>query len=273
MLKIGDFSKLSRISIRMLRHYDEIGLLTPQNTDVFTGYRYYAEDQLPIAGKIASLKDMGFALADITEVLKKYNDPRAMNAFLSERREKVRAEAEETKRRLLLLDTAIERLRKDDTAMNYSVTLKTIPERYVASVRMTIPSYEHEHILWETMQKETAPFKMQFDDNCFSVAIFHDEGYKESDVDVEIQVMVKGKYQDTEHVIFKTAPAVEIASATYKGGYEQLTPVNHSVANWVNDNGYEFNGPMFCIYHVSPAQTSDPNELVTEVCYPVKKRQ
>ena len=55
MLKIGEFSKLSRISIRMLRHYDETGLLRPTEIDRFTGYRYYCEDQLPVAGRIAAL--------------------------------------------------------------------------------------------------------------------------------------------------------------------------------------------------------------------------
>ena len=59
MLKIGEFSKLSRVSVRMLRHYDEIGLLKPAEIDHFTDYRYYREDQLPIAGRIAALKDMG----------------------------------------------------------------------------------------------------------------------------------------------------------------------------------------------------------------------
>ena len=59
MLKIGEFSKLSRISVRMLRHYDEIGLLKPAKIDRSTDYRYYREDQLPIAGRIAALKDMG----------------------------------------------------------------------------------------------------------------------------------------------------------------------------------------------------------------------
>ena len=62
MLKIGEFSKLSRISVRMLRHYDEIGLLKPAEIDRFTDYRYYREDQLPMAGRIAALKDMGFSL-------------------------------------------------------------------------------------------------------------------------------------------------------------------------------------------------------------------
>ena len=63
MLKIGDFSKLSRVSIRMLRHYDEIGLLAPGKVDAFTGYRYYGEEQLPTIYRINALKEMGFGLA------------------------------------------------------------------------------------------------------------------------------------------------------------------------------------------------------------------
>ena len=60
MLKIGDFSKLARISIRMLRYYDENGLLQPKTIDRFTGYRYYGEDQLPQAERIRALREMGF---------------------------------------------------------------------------------------------------------------------------------------------------------------------------------------------------------------------
>ncbi len=272
MLKIGDFSKLSRISIRMLRHYDEIGLLIPASTDDFTSYRYYSEDQLPVAGRIIALKDMGFSLAAIVEILRSYDNPRAIAEYLAVKQVEIQSEVEEARHRLLLLETAIKRLRKDDTAMNYNVISKTLPERYVASVRMIIPAYDQEYILWNTLMTETAALKLQPADNCYSLAVFHDEGYKEVDIDVEIQVTAKGSYTNTKNVVFKTVPAVEIASATYKGSYEQLTAVNQSVANWVNDNGYEFNGAMFCIYHVSPAQTQNSDELVTEVCYPVKKR-
>lgn len=272
MLKIGDFSKLSRISIRMLRHYDEIGLLVPKAIDDFTSYRYYAEDQLPIAGRITALKDMGFGLAAIGEILKSYDDPQALAEFLSIKQAEVQAQADETAHRLLLLDTAIKRLRKDETAMNYNVTVKTLPERYVASVRKVIPAYDQEGMLWGMMMTETAPLKMQPADNCNSLAIFHDDGYKEADVDVEVQMTVKGSYQNTTNVVFKTEPAVEIASATYKGSYEQMPAVNHAVASWVQDNSYEFSGMMFCIYHVSPAQTQNPDEYVTEVCYSVKRK-
>lgn len=271
MLKIGDFSKLSRISIRMLRHYDEIGLLMPKNTDSFTSYRYYSEEQLCVAGRITALKDMGFTLSTIGEILKSYEKPEALADYLSVKRTEVQAELEEVHRRLLLLDTAIERLRKDETALNYNVTINTLQERYVASVRQVIPAYDQERILWGMMKKETAGLNMKVADPCYGMAVFHDEGYKESDVDVEIQMSVKGSYENTDHVVFKTVPAVEFASAVIKGSYEQLTSVHRVLAQWVRDNGYEFNGAMFCIYHVSPAHTQNPDELVTEVCYPVKK--
>lgn len=272
MLKIGDFSKLSRISIRMLRHYNEIGLLIPAETDPFTNYRHYSEAQLTAANRISSLKEMGFSLATIGEILKSYQDPEALAQFLLIQQSETLKQSEETNRRLRLIDATIERLRKDSTTMKYNVTLKEIPERYVVSTRMVIPAYDQESILWNTLCQETQGMNLQMADPCYSLAVFHDKGFKDQDVDVEIQMAVKGSYQDTGHVQFKTVPSVQVASATYQGSYEQLTAVNEVVANWVNDNGYEFNGAMFCIYHVSYAQTQNPDELVTEVCYPVQKK-
>ena len=105
----------------------------------------------------------------------------------------------------------------------------------------------------------------------YAMSVYHDREHKEHDVGVEVRMCVEGDYADTEHVRSKTVPAVQHASATYKGSYEKLGGVNQAVANWVCTNGYEFDGPMSCIYHVSPHETNDPNEYVTEICYPVKK--
>lgn len=212
MLKIGDFSKLSRISIRMLRHYDEIGILHPECVDDFTGYRYYSEAQLPLAGRIQALKNLGFGLSVIKEILAQYEDAGAMEQFLLVKRKELEEKSMEIRQ----------------------------------NVQQAVP--------------------------CYGMAIFHDEGFKEHDPDVEIQSAVAGNYQDTEHVKFKTVPPIQIASATYKGSYDQISRVNAAVANWVVENGYDFDGKSFCIYHVSPGQTSDPEELVTEVCFPVKRK-
>ncbi len=272
MLKIGDFSKLSRVSIRMLRHYDEIGLLMPAGTDPFTGYRYYTEAQLPAACRINALKDMGFGLAAVAEILGSYGDPDGLSRYLNLKRMELREEAEETARRLKLLETMLERLRKDGTTMQYDVTLKVLPERQVASVRGVIPAYDQEQRLWNTLMQETAGMRLVPGDPCYTLAVFHDGEFKEGEVDVEVQKSVRGGYRDTEHVKFKAEPPVEIASATYTGGYDRINEANQAVANWVRDNGYDFAGLSFCIYHVSPYDTENPEEYVTEVCYPVRKK-
>lgn len=120
--------------------------------------------------------------------------------------------------------------------------------------------------------EETAHMRIQDGDPCLCAALFHDGDYKESDVDVEVQKTVKGTYPDTEHVKFKTVPAVQVASAVCKGSYDQISAVNAAVASWVEDNGYAFDGTAFNIYHVSPRETNDPDAFVTEVCYPVRKK-
>lgn len=272
MIKIGDFSKLSRISIRMLRHYNEIGLLMPDSIDDFTGYRYYSETQLPLANRISALKNMGFSLAVIMEILKEYDDPDALRKYLVLKHAEIKEQAENTNRQLLLLETTINRIGKDENIMNYNVVLKEMPQRYVASLRKIIPAYENEGMLWEQLMKETASLNMQMANPCNGMAVFYDEGYKESDVDVEIQISVEGNYKNTENVVFKTAAPIQMASVTFKGSYEQLTAINESIANWVTDNNYDFDGAMFNIYHVGPATESNPDNWVTEVCYPVKKK-
>lgn len=271
MLKIGDFSKLSQISIRMLRYYDEIGLLHPQEIDAMTGYRYYSEAQLPEAGRIQMLKNLGFGLNMIREILESYGDAAKLERFLTLKQQELAEQEEQLAVRLRLIDGTLERLRKDGNIMGYEVTLKTLPRRYVASVRQIIPTYAEEGMLWKILMEETAALHIQDGNPCYISAVFYDAGYKEQDVDVEVQKSVEGSYADTEHVRFKTVPAVEVVSCTYKGGYEQMSQVNAAVAKWIHDNGYEMNGPAFWIYHVSPYETQDPAEFVTEVCYPVRK--
>lgn len=273
MLKIGDFSKLSRISIRMLRHYDDIGLLNPVKVDGDTGYRYYDEAQLLPAGRIQALKSMGFGLTMIGSIMEKYTDAGELERFLVLKRQEIAEQENLVKQRRRLLDSTIEWLRKDGSIMGYDVSLKTMPELYVASVRQNIPAYEDEGMLWRILMGETASLNMQDGSPCYTMAVFHDGEYKETDVDVEVQKSVAGSYQDTEHVKFKTVPPVQIASATYKGSYEQINHVNEALARWINDNGFEFDGKSFNIYHVSPYETQNSEEYVTEVCYPVRKKE
>lgn len=267
VLKIGDFSKLSRVSIRMLRHYDDIGLLKPAEVDRFTGYRYYREEQLFTAGRIAALKDMGFSLADIARALEVYDDKEKLDAFFSEREKELKALSEETEYKLMLLETARKRLRKEQN-MSFNVTVKTIPERYAATVHTIIPRYEDEQLAWNMMKGYKQPLIPA--DPCLAGCSFLDKEYKEENVEIVAWMTVKGSYEDSEQVKFQTLPATKAASCIVKGSYDQISDATATAMSWINANGYKLNGPMFCIYHVSPAQTRNPEEYVTELCFPIE---
>lgn len=271
MLKIGEFSKLSRISVRMLRHYDGIGLLRPAEIDRFTDYRYYREDQLPVAGRIAALKEMGFSLADIAKILEIYDDREQLESYFALRQRELEELSRDTAHRLALLDAARQRLRKEED-MSYNVTIQTIPERYAATVRMTLPRYEDEGSIWSVLVGETCRMNLTEADPCLCAVTFLDGEYKEEDVEMMAWKTVKGRYPDTEHVKFRTLPEVTVASCTFKGSYAQITDVYAAIVSWIEANGYEMDGPMFNIYHVSPHETQNPDEFVTEACYPVKKK-
>lgn len=101
------------------------------------------------------------------------------------------------------------------------------------------------------------------------MAVFYDEGYKEKEVDIEIRVEVKGTYQDTENIKFRTIKPLKIASITFTGGYEHITEVCYNIGKWIHEHNYEITGPDFSIYHVGYHQTNNPEEFVTEICFPI----
>ncbi len=90
MFKIGEFSKISRVPVKTLRYYDEIGLLRPARTDDFTGYRYYAIEQLARLNRILALKDLGFALEQIARLLDGNLSPDHMRELLAMRQAELR---------------------------------------------------------------------------------------------------------------------------------------------------------------------------------------
>lgn len=270
MLKIGEFSKLSKVSVRMLRHYDEIDLLKPIKIDKFSGYRYYSEEQLPIMVRINFLKEMGFGLTAIKDVLNCYEDKYKLESYLRLRHSELMDDFNKTSKRIQMIEKALENLRKDET-MQYSVITKVLPERKVASVRRIIPSYKDEGILWNILFEEIGTLNVEVAKPPYIGAVIHDNEHKEEDVDVEIQISVKGEYKDTENIKFKVEPETMVASVTFNGPYEQFGSAYAALATWISKNGYKFAGPLMDIYHRGYYETQNTEEFITEVCCPITK--
>ena len=113
--------------------------------------------------------------------------------------------------------------------MKYNPTIKTFPARYAAMLRTVIPHYEDEGMVWSVLCEETASLNIVPADPCLCGVTFLDGEYKEKDVEVEAWKTVKGSYDDTEHVRFRTLPEVTVVSCTCKGGYEQMGEVNTAI--------------------------------------------
>ncbi len=266
MLKIGDFSILSRITIKTLRHYDEMGLLQPSFIDPESGYRYYSVALLPRLNRILVLKDMGFSLEQIRKMLEKdlsIDELRGM--FLlrrAEQEERVREEQE----RLARLQARLSLIEKEKTMPN-DVLVKQVPEQWIASVRQVIPSYPAVGMLYQEVVSALGPNPPIGT----SVALWHDEGYKESDVDAEAGFLLKGPLQATGRVKVYQLPPVTVASIIHNGSYKRLSEAYNELFRWIGANGYRPTGPARELYlKCSMPVRQDDESYMTEIQVPVE---
>lgn len=126
MFKIGEFSKLTQVSIRMLRYYDEAGLLKPAKTDAWTGYRMYSAEQIPTLNKIIYLRDSGFQVSEIAAALAAENEMSLIEHLdkkYREIQENIKTEQERLQKILLVKKDILH----GQNEMPYNVTIKSIP--------------------------------------------------------------------------------------------------------------------------------------------------
>lgn len=270
MLKIKDFSKMSSISIRMLRFYDEKGILKPALIKE-NGYRFYEPKQILLASYIRYLSYLGFSLDKIKHILSVYQNGHDIVQYLKVQLEELKDEQIKMKDKIEALNKTIEKINQEEIMMNYQVEVKEIPAKMMMCKRSIIPSYDKESLLWQGLNAELMAYNMEVKtpEEGVSMAVFYDDGYKDSEVDVEIRVEVKGQYKDTENIKFRMCEPVKVASVIFNGGYEHITEVCYHIASWISEHNLEVTGPNFSIYHVGYGQTQNPEEFVTEICYPI----
>src|SRR5512136_2701540 len=119
MLKIGDLSKLSRVSVKTLRYYDETGLLKPTQVDRFTGYRYYSFDQLPRLNRILALKDLGFALEQIAQLLSEDLPAAQLRGMLRLRQAELSQHVQDELDQLTRVEARLRQIEQEDTMSTY----------------------------------------------------------------------------------------------------------------------------------------------------------
>lgn len=186
MFRIGDFSRLARVTIKTLHHYDEAGLLRPSQVDRHSGYRYYGAAQLQTLQRILLLKDLGFTLEQIRELL--HADSATWAATLDRRRVELAESIAADRSRLRRLTALRETL--DRSGVEPPVVLRDVPAVEVYSVRERVPQLGAPmQTLFERAEAVVAAAQARSPASPFT--IFHDPDYREADVDVEVCIPIK----------------------------------------------------------------------------------
>ena len=271
MFKIGEFSKLSQVPIKTLRYYDAIGLLPPAHVDELSGYRFYSVDQLPRLNMVLALKDLGFKLGQVQELVDDHVTVEQVQGMLRLRRAEIEGHLEEEESRLTRVEHRLILIDKEGRMPQYEVVIKKAEPMKVAAVRGIVENYQSVGPLYDELFAEIG--KKQISPIGPTLALYFDDEYKEKDVDVEAAVPIaSGNATTSGRVVVRELEGYdEIASLTRVGPYDDFTPAYQELMEWVQSNGYQIIGPNREIYLRGPEANIPPEQYVTEIQFPVTK--
>jgi DNA-binding transcriptional MerR regulator len=244
MFRIGDFSRLARVTIRTLHHYDEAGLLQPAHVDQVTGYRYYVATQLETLQRILLLKDLGFPLDEIRALL--VAEPQHLATTLATRRAQLVDGIAADQARLRRLE-ALQDSVMGGAGASAAVVLRETPEVEVYAIRRRVPGLGAPvQAMFEAAEAAVASARARRDASPFM--IFHDLEYREADADVEVCIPVKSGV--ATHIGTRIVPATpSMGCVTYHGPYDQTPVLYAALLRWIERSGLRIDGPLREVYH------------------------
>jgi DNA-binding transcriptional MerR regulator len=289
MLKIGEFSHLGRVSVRMLRHYDAAGLLKPAEVDHLSGYRFYAVEQLPRLNRILALKDLGLSLEQVGRLLDG-EDPSAseLRAMLAMRRVDLEEELREGQERLSRVEARLRQIEREDEPSPYEVILKEVAPLRVASVRTVVPTIpdmpDYRCDLYERLYGWLDAREVERGALGPEMAIYHATEFVERKIDMEVAVVVGPELpedaappvQTGSRTVVRDLPAAEVASVVHRCTLWEIPDTLSALFAWIAENGYSAVGPYRETHHFwrendKAAEPGGLDSVVVEMQLPVGK--
>ncbi len=269
MYKIGLFSKISKTTIKTLRYYDKEGLLKPEKIDRANNYRYYSTDQLFVLHRIISLRQIGFSIQEIRNILAGQNE----DQMILQRKKEIEALLSQSSDQLSRINQYILE-KKEGVMLQYQAVIKDLPECIVYSKRMRIPGYDsYFQIIPEIGAKVAATnpgIECTVPAYCFN--IYHDKEYKEKDIDVEYCEAVNQFGKNEDGIIFKKIPSVKAVSTLHKGPYKNLGLAYSFIFRWIEENSYEISEPPRESYIDGIWNKENEADWLTEIQIPIRKK-
>jgi DNA-binding transcriptional MerR regulator len=283
-LRIGEFSALGRVSVRMLRHYEKLGLLAPSETDAWTGYRSYTLEQLPRLNRIIALKELGFSLQEVGVILSDEPTADDMRALLSERRTRLAAELEQSSRRLAQGDVRLSQIEREGVPPDEAeVVEKPLADVTVVSMRSVVPVIGQMSDYCDLQFGGVAAWMAERDLplDGLTMNVYHMDDYRETDLDVESAMVVDAaavsglpEPQDGEVGVRRLAGAPRAASLVLRTGFTGIEGGVMTLLGWIAASGLVVAGPLREIHLFGhPELVADDDPAVLELVVPVEDRE
>ena len=271
MFTVGEFSRLARVSKRLLRYYDEIGLLKPIHTDKFTGYRYYGAEQMPRLNRILALKDLGLSLDQIQRLLNDQISTEEMQGMLLLKKAEIEQQVQEEVQRIRNIEARLQFLQSAEAEGPLDVIVKQIPAQPVLSIRTVLASLEGGVGIFRQIM--TALPEKSGEGLFF--AILHSDGIEEGNMDVEIGLTVSADprapvlLEGGLPLRFHELPAVDtMATFVVTGPMANLLIGYSVIGTWAEANHYRLTGVPREVALQLP-QKLDWSDAIAEIQYPV----
>jgi len=278
MFSIGEFSKLGRVTVDTLRHYDALGLLKPAKVDPFTGYRYYSAKQLMPLNRIIALKEAGFSLEEIARLLQDKLTSDQLRGMLKAQLVRAETDIQSAQARRQRVMARLNYFNLEDDMPEYEVTLKPVEQLTVAAIRETVPHIEQMpqrcSEMFSVIERWIRTNRLPLGP---SMSIYYNESFTRENIDTECSFIIPDS--DPASITAPNAPikvkqleAVPLMASTIatNGFYKKpggLLPAYNALARWIDENSYQIVGPPRELFYGSV----DKGDLTAEVQFPVEK--
>jgi DNA-binding transcriptional MerR regulator len=272
MFTIGDFARHGRVSVRMLRHYDATGLLRPAHVEPATGYRYYTAAQLTRLNRVIALKDLGFTLQQVQDIVDERISTEELRGMLRLRQAELEAAMSAAAARLVQVEARLRSIESEGHMPTNDVVFKNISAIRVAELTATAASFESGDI---------GPVIGPLYDELFralgeagitpagpGVAYYDDAPEGGGRITVHAAVQVAAPLQDGAFRVLDLPPVDQAATTVHRGSMDTVLPTAQALARWIDDHGYRSAGYPREISLECPDNRDD---WVTELQAPVTR--
>jgi DNA-binding transcriptional MerR regulator/predicted transcriptional regulator YdeE len=271
MLSIGEFAPLGQVSPRMLRHYDDLGLLRPERVGALTGYRAYGVGQLARLHKLLALRDLGFSLGQIGELLREEPPVEQLRGMLRLRYAQVEQTVAEEQARLRRVEAHLRALEGSDRVSIQDVVIKPTPPLRIAEATDIAPGFGPSlGLSFSRIMPTVLAHIERASATAGMMVAWYEEPSDDGSVVVHAGFEVGDQHIDSnDQVQVVELPVLEVASVVHHGAMDDVVPVYEALVRWIDDSGYRLAGRSRELY--LEVHDDDFSRNITELQMPIAR--